>query len=61
MAAQRCTTNRKSKVLRSCWLSPQLCLELERIGQAKRLELHGCAQTGLEDMIATNLAAQPLP
>lgn len=58
MAAKHCTANREGKVLLSCWISPELRLELERVWEAKGLKSHGRSQKGLEDMITAYLAAQ---
>jgi hypothetical protein len=59
MAAKRCTSSRDGKVLLSCWISPELRMELDRVWAAKGHRPHGRTQKGMEDMIALYLAAQP--
>jgi hypothetical protein len=58
MAARHCTASREGKVLLSCWISPELRMELDRAWAEKGLKPHGRTQKGLEEMIATYLVAQ---
>jgi hypothetical protein len=58
MAAKHCTASREGKVLLSCWISPELRMELDRVWAEQGLKPHGRTQKGLEDMIATYLADQ---
>ena len=58
MAAKHCIASREGKVLLSCWISPELRMELDRVWAEQGLKPHGRTQKGLEDMIATYLADQ---
>jgi hypothetical protein len=58
MAPTRCTSSREGKVLLSCWISEDLRMELDRIWAAQGLRPHGRTQQGMEQMIASYLAAQ---
>jgi hypothetical protein len=58
MAAKRCSSSREGKVLLSCWISPDLRMELDRVWAAKGHRPHGRTQKGMEEMIASYLAAQ---
>ena len=58
MAAKRCSSSREGKVLLSCWISPDLRMELDRVWAAKGHRPHGRTQKGMEEMIAFYLAAQ---
>ncbi len=58
MAVKHCTASREGKVLLSCWISPELRMELDRVWAEQGLKPHGRTQKGLEDMIATYLADQ---
>jgi hypothetical protein len=58
MAAKRCTSSRDGKVLLSCWITPELRMELDRVWAAKGLRPHGRTQKGMEEMVTTYLAAQ---
>ena len=58
MAAKHCTASREGKVLLSCWISPELRMELDRVWAEQGLKPHGRTQKGLEDMIAAYLADQ---
>jgi hypothetical protein len=42
----------------SCWIPEALRMDLDRAWAAKGLRPHGRTQQGMEDMIATYLAAQ---
>ncbi|MEB3242843.1 MAG: hypothetical protein VKO44_04330 [Cyanobacteriota bacterium] len=57
MAAKRCSSSREGKVLLSCWISPELRMELDRVWAAQGLRPHGRTQKGMDDMIASYLAA----
>ncbi len=57
MAAKHCTASWDGKTLLSCWISPELLLELDRVWAEKGLKPHGRTQNGLEDRIASSLAA----
>ncbi|MFN9635964.1 MAG: hypothetical protein ACK55D_04545 [Synechococcaceae cyanobacterium] len=59
MAGNRCSSSREGKVLLSCWITPELRMELDRVWAGQGLRPHGRTQTGMERMIATYLAAQP--
>lgn len=58
MAARRCSSSREGKVLLSCWISPELRMQLDQIWAAQGLRPHGRTQKGMEAMIAAYLAAQ---
>lgn len=58
MAAERCRSSRDGKVLLSCWITPELRMELDRVWAAKGFRPHGRTQRGMEEMIAAYLAAQ---
>ena len=45
-------------MLLSCWITPELRMELDRVWAAKGLRPHGRTQKGMEEMVATYLAAQ---
>lgn len=45
MAAKRCSSSREGRVLPSCWIRPELPMQLERVWAVR--------------MIAAYLAAQP--
>ena len=61
MAAKRCSSSREGKVLLSCWITPELRMELDRIWAGKGLRPHGRTQKGMEEMIAAYLAAHTEP
>ena len=61
MVAQRCSSSREGKVLLSCWIPEGLRMELDRVWAAKGLRPHGRTQKGMEEMIASYLAAQQEP
>ena len=46
-------------MLLSCWISEDLRMELDRVWAAQGLRPHGRTQKGMEQMIASYLAAQP--
>ena len=46
-------------MLLSCWTTPELRMELDRVWAAQGLRPHGRTQQGMEAMIASYLAAQP--
>lgn len=54
----RCSSSREGKVMLSCWISEDLRMALDRVWAAKGLRPHGRTQKGMEDMIASYLAAQ---
>jgi hypothetical protein len=58
MAAGHCRSSREGKLLLSCWITPELRLQLDQVWAAKGLRPHGRTQKGMEDMIAAYLAAQ---
>ncbi len=58
MAAKHCSSSREGKVLLSCWITPELRMELDRVWASKGLRPHGRTQQGMNDMIAVYLAAQ---
>ena len=58
MAIKRCTSSREGKVLLSCWITPELRMELDRVWAAKGYRPHGRTQQGMNEMIAAYLAAQ---
>jgi hypothetical protein len=58
MAPKRCSSSRDGKVLLSCWITPELRLELDRVWANQGLRPHGRTQRGMEHMIAAYLAAQ---
>jgi hypothetical protein len=58
VAAKRCTSSREGKVLLSCWITPELRMELDRVWAAQGHRPHGRTQKGMEEMIALYLAAQ---
>ncbi len=59
MAAGHYRSSREGKLLLSCWITPELRMQLDQLWAAKGLRPHGRTQKGMEDMIATYLAAQP--
>jgi hypothetical protein len=61
VGAERCTSSREGKVMLSCWIPEELRMELDRIWAARGLRPHGRTQKGMEDMIATYLAARHKP
>jgi len=58
VAVKRCSSSREGKVLLSCWITPELRMELDRVWAAQGHRPHGRTQTGMEQMIAAYLAAQ---
>jgi hypothetical protein len=58
VATKRCTSSRDGKVLLSCWITPELRMELDRVWAAKGYRPHGRTQQGMNEMIAAYLAAQ---
>ena len=61
VAEKRCTSSREGKVLLSCWITPELRMELDRVWAAQGLRPHGRTQKGMEEMIAASMAAQAEP
>ena len=61
MAAKRCSSSREGKVLLSCWISPELRMQLDRVWAAQGHRPHGRTQKGMEAMIATYLATHQEP
>jgi len=59
--AKRCSSSREGKVLLSCWISPELRLELDRLWAAQGLLPHGRTQKGMEEMISRYLQAMQQP
>ena len=59
MAAKRCSSSRDGKVLLSCWITPELRMEMDRAWANQGLRPHGRTQQGMAHMIAAYLAAQP--
>jgi hypothetical protein len=57
MVAMHCTASQDGTTLLSCWYSPELRLELDRVWAEKGLKPHGRTQNGLDDRIASSLAA----
>ena len=49
MATKRCTSSREGKVLLSCWITPELRMELDRVWAAKGYRPHGRTQHTLTD------------
>ncbi len=45
-------------MLLSCWITPELRMELDRVWAAQGHRPHGRTQKGMEEMIALYLAAQ---
>lgn len=43
----------------SCWITPELRMELDRVWAAKGYRPHGRTQKGMAEMIAACLAAPP--
>jgi hypothetical protein len=58
LAEKRCTSSREGKVLLSCWITPELRMELDRVWASKGYRPHGRTQQGMNEMIAAYLAAQ---
>jgi hypothetical protein len=58
MAAKRCTSSREGKVLLSCWITPELRMELDRIWAAKGHRPHGRTQRGMEEVLSRYLASE---
>lgn len=58
MAPRRCSSSREGKLLLSCWITPELRMQLDQVWASKGLRPHGRTQKGMEDMIAVYLAAQ---
>jgi hypothetical protein len=58
MAPKRCSSSRDGNVLISCWITPELRMDLDRAWAAKGLRPHGRTQKGMEEMVATYLATQ---
>ena len=56
--AGRCSSSREGKVMLSCWIPEDLRMALDRVWATKGLRPHGRTQKGMEDMIASYLAAQ---
>jgi len=48
-------------VLLSCWISPELRLELDRLWAAQGLLPHGRTQKGMKEMISRYLQAMQQP
>ena len=59
MAAKRCSSSREGKVLLSCWITPEVRMELDRVWAGQGLRPLGCTQKGMENMIVSYLAAPP--
>ena len=58
MAAKRCTSSREGKVLLSCWITPELRMELDRIWAVKGHRPHGRTQKGMEEVLSRYLASE---
>ena len=52
VAEKRCSSSREGKVLLSCWITPELRMELDRVWAAKGYRPHGRTQQGMNEMIA---------
>lgn len=58
MTAKHCRSSREGKVLLSCWITPELRMQLDQIWAAEGLRPHGRTQKGMEAMISAYLAAR---
>lgn len=58
MTQRHCSSSREGKVLLSCWITPELRMQLDQAWADRGLRPHGRTQKGMEEMIALFLAAQ---
>jgi hypothetical protein len=58
MAQRHCSSSRDGKVLLSCWITPELRMQLDQVWADRGLRPHGRTQKGMEEMITLYLAAQ---